>query len=44
MEPEFTQPEDTTQKKKIRNYTDEGREKQKQHLNYIRQKALEKKR
>ena len=44
MEQEYTQPEETTQKKYIRNYTDEGREKQKQHLNNIRQKAMEKKR
>jgi hypothetical protein len=44
MEQEYPQPEETTQKKYIRNYTDEGREKQKQHLNNIRQKAMEKKR
>ena len=44
MEQEYTQPEETTHKKYIRNYTDEGREKQKQHLNNIRQKAMEKKR
>ena len=31
-------------KKYIRNYTEEAREKQKQHLNNIRQKAMEKKR
>ena len=31
-------------KKYIRNYTEEGREKQKNHLNNIRQKAMEKKR
>ena len=36
--------QEQTQKKYIRNYTDEGREKQKQHLNNIRQKAMEKKR
>lgn len=44
MEQEYTQPEETTPKKYIRNYTDEGREKQKNHLNNIRQKAMEKKR
>jgi hypothetical protein len=44
MEQEYPQPEETTQKKYIRNYTEEGREKQKQHLNNIRQKAMEKKR
>jgi hypothetical protein len=44
MEQEYSQPEETTQKKYIRNYTDEGREKQKNHLNNIRQKAMEKKR
>ena len=44
MEQEYSQPEETTQKKYIRNYTEEGREKQKQHLNNIRQKAIEKKR
>ncbi len=32
------------QKKYIRNFTEEAREKQKQHLNEIRQKAMEKKR
>ena len=32
------------QKKYIRNFSDEAREKQKQHLNVIRQKAMEKKR
>ncbi len=42
MEQEYQQPEETTQQKDIRNYTDEGREKQKQHLNNIRQKAMEK--
>ena len=36
---EFTQP-----KKYIRNFTEEGREKQKLHLENIRQKAMEKKR
>jgi hypothetical protein len=44
MEQEYPQPEETTPKKYIRNYTDEGREKQKNHLNNIRQKAMEKKR
>ena len=44
MEQEYPQPEETTPKKNIRNYTDEGREKQKNHLNNIRQKAMEKKR
>jgi hypothetical protein len=44
MEQEYPQPEETTQKKNIRNYTEEGREKQKTHLNNIRQKAMEKKR
>ena len=44
MEQENAQLEETTQKKYIRNYTDEGREKQKNHLNNIRQKAMEKKR
>ena len=40
---EYTQPE-IQPKKYIRNYTEEGREKQKNHLNNIRQKAMEKKR
>ena len=44
MEQEYSQPEETTQKKYIRNYTEEGREKQKQHLETIRKKAMEKKR
>ena len=44
MEQEYPQPEETAQKKYIRNYTEEGREKQKNHLNNIRQKAMEKKR
>jgi hypothetical protein len=44
MEQEYAQPENTTHKKYIRNYTEEGREKQKNHLNNIRQKAMEKKR
>jgi hypothetical protein len=44
MEQEYPQPEETTPKKYIRNYTDEGREKQKNHLNNTRQKAMEKKR
>ena len=38
------QPEENSQKKYIRNFSDEGREKQKAHLNNIRQKAMEKKR
>ena len=38
------QPEETTQKKYIRNFTEEGREKQKLHLETIRKKAMEKKR
>ena len=36
--------EQQPQKKNIRNFSDEAREKQKQHLNVIRQKAMEKKR
>jgi len=44
MEQEYPQPEETTKKKYIRNYTEEGREKQKQHLETIRKKAMEKKR
>jgi hypothetical protein len=44
MEQEYLQPEETTQNIFIRIYTDEGREKRKQHLNNIRQKAMEKKR
>ena len=44
MEQEYAPPEETTQKKYIRNYTEEGREKQKNHLNNNRQKAMEKKR
>ena len=44
MEQEYTQPEETTQKKYIRNFTEEGREKQKLHLETIRKKAMEKKR
>ena len=42
MEQEFEQQPEG--KKYIRNYTEEAREKQKQHLNNIRQKAMEKKR
>jgi len=38
------QAEERSQKKYIRNFSDEAREKQKQHLNVIRQKAMEKKR
>jgi hypothetical protein len=37
-------PDENQQKKYIRNYTDEGREKQKIHLETIRKKAMEKKR
>ena len=44
MEQEHAQPEETTQKKYIRNFTEEGREKQKIHLETIRKKAMEKKR
>ena len=44
MEQEYAQPEETTQKKYIRNFTEEGREKQKLHLETIRKKAMEKKR
>ena len=44
MEQEYPQPEEITPKKYIRNYTDEGREKQKAHLNNIRQLAMQKKR
>ena len=42
MEQEYPQPEETTQKIYIRNYTEEGREKQKTHLNNIRQKQWRK--
>jgi hypothetical protein len=44
MKQEYAQPEETTQKIYIGNYTEEGREKQKNHLNNIRQNAMEKKR
>ena len=44
MEQEIPQPDETITKKYLRNYTEEGREKQKAHLNNIRQKAMEKKR
>ena len=44
MEQEYAQPEETTKKKYIRNFTEEGREKQKIHLETIRKKAMEKKR
>jgi hypothetical protein len=37
------QIEEQSKKKYIRNFTEEAREKQKQHLNEIRQKAMEKK-
>jgi hypothetical protein len=43
MEQEYPQPEETTQKKYIRNFTEEARAKQKEHLSQIRQKAMEKK-
>ena len=43
MEQELPQPDETITKKYLRNYTEEGREKQKAHLNNIRQKAMEKK-
>ena len=43
MEQEYPQPEETTQKKYIRNFTEEGREKQKQHLETIRKKQWIKK-
>ena len=38
MEQEYAQPEETTQKKYIRNFTEEGTEKQKLHLEKIRRK------
>ena len=43
MEQEYPQPEETTQKKYIRNYTEEGREKQK-FRNYKKKSNGEKKR
>jgi hypothetical protein len=43
-EQEVVIPDENQQKKYIRNYTDEGREKQKIHLETIRKKAMEKKR
>ena len=43
-EQEVIIPDENQQKKYIRNYTDEGREKQKIHLETIRKKAMEKKR
>ncbi len=41
MEQEYPQRKESINKK-IRNYTDDGTEKQKHHLNNIRQKAMEK--
>ena len=43
-EQEIIMPDENQQKKYLRNYTDEGREKQKIHLETIRKKAMEKKR
>jgi len=43
-EQEIKTPDENQQKKYLRNYTDEGREKQKIHLETIRKKAMEKKR
>ena len=43
-EQEIITPDENQQKKYLRNYTDEGREKQKIHLETIRKKAMEKKR
>ena len=43
-EQEIIMPDENKQKKYLRNYTDEGREKQKIHLETIRKKAMEKKR
>ena len=43
-EQEIITPDENQQKKYLRNYTDEGREKQKVHLDNIRKKAMEKKR
>ena len=43
-EQEIIKPDENQQKKYLRNYTDEGREKQKIHLETIRKKAMEKKR
>ena len=43
-EPQHEVRNSAPQKKYIRNFSDEAREKQKQHLNVIRQKAMEKKR
>ena len=43
MEQEYAQPEETTQKIYIRNFTEEGREKQKLHLETIRKKQWRKK-
>ena len=44
MEQELPSPDETVTKKYLRNYTEEGREKQKAHLNNIRQLAMQKKR
>ena len=46
MEQEYSQPEETTQKKYIRNFTEEARAKQQRTFisETIRQKAMEKKR
>ena len=43
MEQELPSPDETVTKKYLRNYTEEGREKQKAHLNNIRQLAMQKK-
>jgi hypothetical protein len=43
-EQEIITPDENQQKTYLRNYTDEGREKQKIHLETIRKKAMEKKR
>ena len=41
MEQEYAQPEETTQKKNIRNFTEERREKQKLHLETIRKNTVD---
>ena len=43
MEQELPSPDETVTKKYLRNYTEERREKQKAHLNNIRQLAMQKK-
>jgi len=43
-ERDFISPDETLPKQYKRNFTEEGREKQKAHLNNIREKAMEKKR